>query len=190
MKSQGRENSWPDPNLPDKKKVRDALFYKEFVCTEGAKSFLMTNRRKKSEVKHTWLAHASSTEDRQLHFCTLGHAGRKAVVANSLSHHKWSRRTVPSSCLQLHRVIVTSMQSLGKNTTRMELQGARLSLSPAHPVPFFFLLNNHDNWCCVSALNTAVTPLTRLALFVQNPPSAFWLLLFASHWHCTIAKGT
>lgn len=62
---------------------------------------------------------------------------------------------------------------------------------PCPPPPFFlcfFFLNNRDNWCYVPALNIAVTP--HLALFVQNLPSAFWILLFASHWHCKIAKGT
>lgn len=137
MKSQGRENSWPNPNLPDKK-VRDVLFY-EVYLHRGSKKLPKDKQKKKSGVRRTWLAHASSTEDRQLHFCTLGHAGRNAVVANSLNYQKWSRRTVPSSCIQLHRVIVTSMQSLGKNTTRMALQGARLSPSPARPPPFFLL---------------------------------------------------
>lgn len=102
-----------------------------------------------------------------------------------LNYQEWSTRTVPSSCLQLHRVIVTSMQSLGKSSTGMELWGARLSPSPSPACPllllFFFFLNNHHNWCCAPALN--VTPLTHLAhLFVQNLPPAFWLQLFASNW--------
>lgn len=98
----------------------------------------------------------------------------EGMATNSLDYQKWGRRTVPSSCLQLHHVIVTSMQSLKKNTTRMELQGARLSLT------YTSFLNSHDKWCYIPTLNVAVTPLTHLALFMQNPPSAFKRLLSAS----------
>lgn len=45
---QERENSWPDPDLPDKNEVTAAIvLYKKFFCTEEAKSYLMTSRRKK-----------------------------------------------------------------------------------------------------------------------------------------------
>lgn len=53
MKSQGREHSWRDPNLPDKKKVRDVPFYEEFVCTQESKKVTQMQAEGKSEVKHT-----------------------------------------------------------------------------------------------------------------------------------------